>query len=272
MSKLKLRKFDMSSIPDHKIVVFIGKRGTGKSFLVKDFLWHKRDIPVGAVISPTEEANGYYGDFMPSLFIHPEYTPKVLNNFIMRQKNLVHKIKKGAIDEEEVDIRSFLIFDDCLFDDSWAKDKNMRLIFMNGRHYKITFLLTMQYPLGIKPHLRTNIDYVFILRENITKNRMRIYENYAGMFPSFDAFSQAMDQCTENFECLVIANNANSNRLEDQVFWYKAEPHPDFKLGAPVFWNYSKENENPDGSDDELDLTTMKKSNFSLVVEKLEND
>ena len=36
MSKLELKKFDMSSIPDDKVVVFIGKRETGKSFLVKD--------------------------------------------------------------------------------------------------------------------------------------------------------------------------------------------------------------------------------------------
>ena len=30
-----------------------------------------------------------------------------------------------------------------------------------------------------------------------------------------------MDQCTENYECLVINNNAKSNKLTDQVFWYK---------------------------------------------------
>ena len=31
-----------------------------------------------------------------------------------------------------------------------------------------------------------------------------------------------MDQCTENYECLVVCNNAKSNKLEDQIFWYKA--------------------------------------------------
>ena len=43
------------------------------------------------------------------------------------------------------------------------------------------------------------------------------------MFPSFEMFCQVMDQCTENYECLVINNNAKSNKLTDQVFWYKAE-------------------------------------------------
>ena len=105
----------------------------------------------------------------------------------------------------------------------------------------------MQYPLGVPPNLRTNIDYVFILREPYISNRKRIYENYAGMFPTFESFCQVMDQCTENYECLVINNNSKSNKLDDQIFWYKAQPHGDFKLGSQQFWELSKDI----GSDDE---------------------
>ena len=60
------------------------------------------------------------------------------------------------------------------------------------------------------------------------------------MFPTFESFCQVMDQCTENYECLVIHNNAKSNKLTDQVFWYKASPHADFKLGSKEFWDKSK--------------------------------
>jgi hypothetical protein len=56
-----------------------------------------------------------------------------------------------------------------------------------------------------------------------------------------------MDQCTENYECLVVSNNAKSNKLEDQIFWYKASAHGDFKLGSQEFWDLSKDL----GSDDE---------------------
>ena len=52
----------------------------------------------------------------------------------------------------------------------------------------------------------------------------------AGMFPCFEVFCAVMDQCTENYECIVINNNAKSNRIEDQVFWYKASSHPPFEL------------------------------------------
>ena len=53
---------------------------------------------------------------------------------------------------------------------------------------------------------------------------------------------------TENYECLVVSNNAKSNKLEDQIFWYKASKHGDFKLGSKEFWEMSK---NLDSDDEE---------------------
>ena len=41
--QLQLRKFDVSSIPDDKVIVLIGKRGTGKTELIKDILYYKQD-------------------------------------------------------------------------------------------------------------------------------------------------------------------------------------------------------------------------------------
>ena len=120
----------------------------------------------------------------------------------------------------------------------------------------------MQYALGITPNLRTNIDFIFILRENYVSNRKRLYEHYAGMFPTFEMFSQVMDQCTENYECLVINNSAKSNKLEDQVFWYKADAHPDFHIGAEEFWRHHNNNfSDPyqNGNDNEQLLTSRKK-------------
>jgi hypothetical protein len=80
---------------------------------------------------------------------------------------------------------------------------------------------------------------VFILREPYFNNRKRIYENYGSAFPSFEFFCQVMDQCTQNYECLVVSNNTQSNKLEDIIFWYKAELHGDFRIGDPRFWEHS---------------------------------
>jgi hypothetical protein len=125
----------------------------------------------------------------------------------------------------------------------------------------------MQYPLGIPPNLRTNVDYVFILRETYMSNKRRIYENYAGMFPTFDSFVQVMEQCTENYECLVINNNVKSNKLTDQVFWYKAEPHADYRLGSRDYWEVGSLPE-ADKDDDLSELGGRTASKPKITVRK----
>ena len=242
------------------VIVLIGKRDTGKSFLVRDLLYYHQDIPIGTVISGTEEGNGFYAKMVPKLFVHNEYNTAIIENILKRQRQVLKQIKKEQIayKKSTIDGRAFVILDDCLYDGSWTRDKMMRLLFMNGRHWKIMLVITMQYPLGIPPMLKTNIDYVFILRENYIANRKRIYENYAGMFPTFESFCQVMDQCTENYECLVINNNSKSNKLTDQVFWYKADNHNDFKLGSKEFWELSK-GINSDDEDEKYDPGSSKK-------------
>lgn len=263
---LELKKFDMKDIQFNAsqtqgpVIVLIGRRDTGKSFLVRDLLYYHQDIPIGTVISGTEAGNGFYAKMVPKLFIHEEYNTVIIEKILKRQKIVLKEIKKemAAYKRSTIDARTFVILDDCLYDNTWAREKLMRLLFMNGRHWKIMLIITMQYPLGVPPNLRTNIDYTFILREPYINNRKRIYENYAGMFPTFESFCQVMDQCTENYECLVIANNAKSNKLEDQIFWYKANSHRDFKLGSKEFWELSKDI----GSDEEeesYDPTTQRK-------------
>ena len=252
---LELRKFDMKNIsfkPNENkgpVIVLIGRRDTGKSYLVRDLLYYHQDIPIGTVISGTEAGNGFFSEHIPKLFIHDEYSTAIIENILKRQKSVMKQMNKEilAYKRSNIDPRTFVILDDCLYDNGWTKDKMMRLLFMNGRHWKVMLVITMQYPLGIPPNLRTNIDYVFILREPYIANRKRIWENYAGMFPTFESFAQVMDQCTENYECLVVDNNSKSNKLQDQIFWYKAQPHGPFKLGSKEFWEMSKNL----GSDDE---------------------
>ena len=40
-----------------------------------------------------------------------------------------------------------------------------------------------------------------------------------------------------------LGYNAKTNKIEDCVFWYKAEPHPDFKIGSREQWIKSAEYE-----------------------------
>lgn len=251
-STLQLTAFNMNMIKFEDkgpCIALIGKRNTGKSFIIKDLLYHHKTIPYGQIIAPSEEVTNFYTDITPSMLIHFKYNSSIVEQLLKRQRSLVNPRNPNGqpniINNQNPyntmkDARCFLIMDDCLYDHSWTQDELIRFIFMNGRHYKIMYILTMQYPLGIRPELRTNIDWVFILRENIVKNRRTIYDNYAGMFPTFEAFCQTMDQCTEKYECLVINNNSNSNKLTDQIFWYKASEHPNYHICHKEYWDMDR--------------------------------
>ena len=96
---LELRKFNMRDITfkanENKgpVVVLIGRRDTGKSFLVRDLLYYHQDIPIGTVISGTEAGNGFYKDHVPRLFIHDEYNTALIENILRRQKTVLKQVK-----------------------------------------------------------------------------------------------------------------------------------------------------------------------------------
>ena len=93
---LELKKFEMKAIsfrPDENkgpVIVLIGRRDTGKSYLVRDLLYYHQDIPIGTVISGTEAGNGFYGSLVPKLFIHDEYNTAIIENILKRQKIVIN--------------------------------------------------------------------------------------------------------------------------------------------------------------------------------------
>lgn len=250
---VSIRKFDMKKIPKDAVCVFIGRRRTGKSTLVKDLLYHQQDMPLVTAISGTEESNSFFSSMIPKSFIWPNYDAMRIATFVKNQRRLLAHLQKEskAGIQSNIDPRNLLILDDCMYDESWHRDPNIRYLFLNGRHLKVFFLITMQYALGIPPALRTNIDFVFILKEPSITNRKKLFDNYGSAFPSFEFFCQIMDQCTNNFECLVIDNTSLSNKLEDCIFWYKAElNHPPFRIGSPAIWDWDRQNRKGDDDDD----------------------
>jgi hypothetical protein len=196
--------------------------------------------------------------------VYNEYQTEVVEKVIARQKGLVKKKQPKS--------EAFLLLDDCMYDKKMIRDKCIRGIFMNGRHWNIMFMLTMQYCMDLSPDLRANIDYVFILRENIIQNREKIYKNFFGIFPSYDMFSQVLNMCTENFECLVLDNTSRSNKIEDVVFWYKAKLHPPgtFRIGSSQYWNCHKTRYDPkyDDHDTPLDPRAGVKKSTGVIVKK----
>eukprot|EP00899_Mesostigma_viride_P014842 jgi/Mesvir1/23359/Mv21054-RA.1 len=260
---IQLKKFDPSKIGNDKVVCIVSKRGGGKTTLATDIMYHKRDIPSGIVMSGTEGSNRHWQKFVPSLFVYESFNKPALRALLKNQKKLC-KIGKAQ--------SCFVVMDDCVYDRSVMRDPCMREIALNGRHMKIFLLFISQYSMDVTPDIRSNIDYVFALRENIIMNRERLYRNYFGVIPTFEAFCEILDQCTRNYECLVVDHTSESNRIEDVIFWYKATPRETFSIGCPRFWNYARANFNKNYHSDSDDETFGPKKVSNTRVKKLGAD
>jgi hypothetical protein len=212
-------------------------RNTGKTTMITSLLYEKSHIfPVGEVMSGTEDSNGHYGKIFPSTFVYNALDKSKIEDFIKRQK-----IAKQHLPNPW----AVLLLDDCTDDPKLFNDPMFQGIFKNGRHWKMLFILSLQYSLDIKPVIRTNVDGTFILRETNLRNRRSLWENYAGVFPDFDQFCQVLDQITDDYTALYIHNATTSNKVEDCVFWYKAKPIPqEFRMGCEDYWDFHNERYN----------------------------
>ena len=68
-----------------------------------------------------------------------------------------------------------------------------------------------------------------------------MYENYAGIIPSFNLFCKLMDECTQNYGALYIHNQGQSNDWRDSVYWYKAKVEhmpKKWKFGSRDYWDF----------------------------------
>jgi len=276
---LNIRKFNLAQIkfrPNTEsdrfgpVIVINGKRNTGKSVVLRAILSSKKDIPLGVVMSGTEDLNSFFSDFIPRILIKSEYSEQHINRIKDRQKDRLQtrlrQLKENGT--SEIDSRIFIILDDCMYDDKWTKTKLIREIFCNGRHWNIMLIITLQYPVGIPPLLRENIDFTFIMRQPSLRNREILFRNYASIFPTFELFCRVLDSVTEDYNCMVVDNASQSNLLQNVVFWYKAPLHvPPFRMCAEEYWIESEKQSTPLNALPELTpAMTMKKSAFNVQV------
>ena len=274
-SRLQIKKFNIKEMPDNVTIAMIAKRASGKSYLTREILFHKKDIPTTMAISKTEKLNKFYGDFIPDIYIYDNYSTPILNRLYSRQQKMSEDNNTRKKEGKKIkDDRVILIMDDCMSSKgTWVKEEQILELFFNGRHHHLSFILTMQYAIGIPPEMRSNFDFIFLLAEDFISNRKRLYDHYAGMFPSFDMFQQVFTQVTEDFGCMVINNRVHSTDITKKVFWYKAKETPNFKMGSKNYKKYHKKNYDKNWNKKievfNINNIVKKKKNMNLIIEKV---
>ena len=224
-----IEQFDLNRMVDNPAIVMIAKRGSGKTVVSKTILEHF-NIPNKIIISKAESFSSYYGHIFPEADVYHEYKPEIIKG---------HLTKK-ILDNNNLSEKSVIVLDNCLSSiKSWIREQPILELLYNHKHYNTSYILTMQYPLGIPDDLRSGFDYVFLLADESAINQKKMYEQYGNMFASFEEFKHTFNEITKDFSCMVIDNR---NR---KIYSYKApytHMHTHTYTPSPYFGQYNNMN------------------------------
>ena len=210
-----LREFKLTNMSLHSSILIIGKRATGKTFLVKNILHRYNNlIPNGLVIVPSEIFEPAYKDFIPESCIFNNLNEDILENLLLRQSLLIAK------DNKNINSSAYLVLDNCLSRKSDYHKKNLKEILLHGGLYNLTTILTVSTPLSLISE--NKFDYVFLLREDSLINKNKLWNEYGSMFPTFEMFNEMFMRCTEDYGAMVIDNTCSSSTISQKFFHFKA--------------------------------------------------
>ena len=192
----------------------------------------KDKVDFGLFMTPTEESAASFRRCAPESWIYDEFNQQKLEEMLSLQRNL-SRINKH---------RNLLcVLDDCMYDKKILKGTAIRDLHMNGRHLKCQFINCVQYLMDVGPELRSQIDYVVVLKEPIHSNQIKLWKYFFGVFPNFTDFATVLARCTNNYSALVLDNTKSTSDLSECLYWYRANVSlPRFRIGKDVFWRLSE--------------------------------
>lgn len=230
--EVHIREFPIHEIPLSCTWIIVGSPGSGKTSIIEDICYvNKHKYPVAKCWCGTEDTQGKYGKFMRPLYITNDYKSDEHEKVVIRQKKCINGDSKNA--------RGIYIVDDCSTDRAIFKTPLMKGQFKHGTQWwDNLFILGSHYVFDLGPDLRKCPTYVAIGKENSHAERRKLFDTFA-IGCTFPEFCQLMDELTTDHTFLIFSKMSDSNKLEDCVFYYKAQLHGKWTLGCEQYKKWS---------------------------------
>jgi GTPase SAR1 family protein len=190
----EVKKFKMD-IPQGAKILCIGPRFCGKTWIIKDFLYHIN--PKNVLVFANDKSfpdTVIYNEFLQPWNVYGEYSKDVMYQWY----NSLSDKNEGVIVYDNVLPKQFENVEESII--MASQDIN-------------------QVP------STSSFDIIVMFKTLSVDTRQQLYKKFCNFIPTFTQFSTIMDECTNYHECMII------NKNEEKVYWYKAEPHPYFKIG-----------------------------------------
>lgn len=223
---MQVPKFNLEDMCPNPFIFICGKKGSKKTAIIKDILRQNSSSRKLIVSCYEDTRHEYSAEFYDAQIYDNGCNIKdnikdVVTNFISEQEDLLTNISDGSL----VNHQSIIVLDDVFSTTQLtAASSILSLIVEKCKRNNITCVITMQFPLGINIEVRSSFDYVFLCNEDYISNKKRLYDHYAGTFPSYQSFDSAFMQLTRNHSCEMVIRQWYGDKsfltIHDRVRYY----------------------------------------------------
>lgn len=155
--------------------------------------------------------------------VSPQFNAESLSEHVKAHKS---KYRKSLDDGSATDTRPTLavVVDNALSSNQF-RERILREILMNGRSLNISLIINTQDAGSFPPDMRTCFNSIYIAGGyNDLSIKKRIFNNYAGIVPTFQMFCDIYDSLTKTpYTWMVVNNCIQSCKIEDVISWYCAD-------------------------------------------------
>lgn len=179
----------------------VGRKGTGKTTLVKDLLARAGDSEITVV--------GSHHDYEGVTC--RDYSDEFIISYLDEQQEELR-----ARGYEDTTHKVLVLEQDCEI--NWKLPALRRMMF-SSRTLKISMIVVAGYMMGIPPEMRAQFKYAFFFREPSKTSRNRIWNSFGGTFKTQQEFEQTFARITATPHQTMVVDNQSGD-----IFRYCASP------------------------------------------------
>ncbi len=240
--------WDHNIPPDNTAIIMNGKRGSGKSFCCRDYLYKRRNRCTGAYCFTKTRFNDFWqssaGGPIPFKRVYDAHKPDMihdrLNEWLARAE-WVHDNPEEA-DRQGICQDDVFIFEDCAVGSDLRRLQPVEALYTNGRHIgkqKTSCIAMVQRPTAMSTLQRDNTEFVFLFRTDNMKVKKLYHEEYMSELP----FRTACDllglhtwaEGEKGKRCCLVLDVRAHIPVDDKYYVCVAEDCPAFILGNKKF-------------------------------------
>ena len=227
---IHIKPFNLDNMKINSSVLIVGARGTGKSTLINDILFHHRESLTG----------GIYTGYDDSTTINDKlekFYNKRIKDITSYQRESCYTYSKTLPVSLHYPQHNVTPTYHCVMDDFHRIPKLYKKIIINASQINVFVLLSTQYVETLVPFLRYQFRYFFIHRGWYFED---LYDklNIDHIFSSSDVFVRYLQECVRNYGCLWEHTNKYGclviDMIDHNIFWYEADINVPKQIPDPI--------------------------------------